>query len=173
MNRSILALGFCMLLLHGAAQQKRARELGVRIGVMSPGSLNAITDVAGIKVGHTTLIRGDSVRTGVTAILPHDGNIFQHKVPAAIFVGNGFGKLAGTTQVMELGNLESPVILTNTLAVSTAMSAPVGYVIQLFRPMVKRLCSLIKATCTGYLLPAESHSAYHARGPRFYAGMEP
>lgn len=90
---------------------------------MQPGKLNSITDVAGVKVGHTTLVKGDSIRTGVTAILPHGGNIFQQKVPAAVFVGNGFGKLAGSTQVNELGNLETPVALTNTLSVPTAMEA--------------------------------------------------
>ena len=97
---------------------------------MPTGKLNAITDVAGVKVGHTTLIKGDSVRTGVTAILPHDGNIFQQKVPAAVYVGNGFGKLAGSTQIRELGNLETPIILTNTLSVATAMNAVIDYTLK-------------------------------------------
>ena len=110
--------------------QKRARDYGIHIGVMAPGKWNAITDVPGVKVGHTTLIKGDSIRTGVTAILPYDGNIFQQKVPAAVYVGNGFGKLAGTTQVQELGNLETPVILTNTLSVATAMNAVIEYTLQ-------------------------------------------
>jgi L-aminopeptidase/D-esterase len=83
--------------------------------VLPSGKLNAITDVEGLKVGHLTKIEGESIRTGVTAILPHGGNIFQEKVPAAIYVGNGFGKLAGVTQVQELGLIESPIILTNTL----------------------------------------------------------
>jgi D-aminopeptidase len=109
---------------------KRARDWGLRIGVMAPGRWNAITDVPGLRVGHTTLIKGDSIRTGVTAIVPYDGNIFQQKVPAAVFVGNGFGKLAGTTQVTELGNLETPVVLTNTLNVSTAMDAVIEYTLQ-------------------------------------------
>ncbi len=112
------------------AQHKRAREWGISFGVMSPGPLNAITDVAGVLVGHTTLIKGDSVRTGVTAILPYGGNIFQQKVPAGLFVGNGFGKLAGATQLTELGTLESPVILTNTLNVSTAMDAVIEYTLR-------------------------------------------
>ena len=112
------------------AQKKRARELGIEIGVLPVGKFNAITDVPGVKVGHTTLVKGDSVRTGVTAILPFSGNVFQNKVPAGIFVGNGFGKLAGTTQVMELGNLESPVILTNTLNVATAMEAVIEHTLQ-------------------------------------------
>lgn len=113
-----------------AQNNKRARELGIRIGVMAPGKWNAITDVPGVKVGHTTLFRGDSIRTGVTAILPHNGNIFQQKVPAAVFTGNGFGKLAGSTQVTELGNLETPVVLTNTLSVGTAIDAVVEYTLQ-------------------------------------------
>lgn len=106
---------------------KTARELGLKIGVMAPGKWNAITDVSGVRVGHYTLVQGDSVRTGVTVILPHAGNLFQEKVPAAIFTGNGFGKLAGSTQVMELGNLETPIALTNTLSVPVAMQALVKY----------------------------------------------
>lgn len=109
------------------AQMKRARDYGIEIGILRTGSYNAITDVPGVKVGQVTLREGDSVRTGVTAILPHDGNIFQQKVPAGIFVGNGFGKLAGFTQVEELGNLESPVVLTNTLSVSTAVAAVIEH----------------------------------------------
>lgn len=120
----ILVLTDCI-----SAQTKRPRELGIRIGVMSTGAYNAITDVPGVKVGQVTIRKGDSVRTGVTAILPFDGNIFQHKVPAGVFVGNGFGKLAGTTQVMELGNLETPVILTNTMNVATAMDAVIEHII--------------------------------------------
>jgi len=105
------------------AQMKRARDYGIEIGILRTGSLNAITDVPGVKVGQVTIREGDTVNTGVTAILPHDGNIFQNKVPAGIFIANGFGKLAGYTQVEELGNLETPVILTNTLSVSTAIAA--------------------------------------------------
>ena len=111
--------------------QKLLRDHGVEIGILSPGPLNAITDVPGVRVGHVTLIEGTDVRTGVTAILPHSGNIFQEKVPAAIHVGNGFGKLAGYTQVKELGNLETPIILTNTLSVPTAMDAVIGYTLAL------------------------------------------
>ena len=110
-----------------AQEKKRARDYGVKIGMIPTGKLNSITDVAGVKVGQVTLIKGDSIRTGVTAILPYDGNLFQEKVSAAIFVGNGFGKLAGSTQVNELGNIETPIILTNTLNVSTAMDALINY----------------------------------------------
>jgi len=109
------------------AQSKRARDLGLRIGVLQPGKWDAITDVPGVKVGHTTLNQGDSVHTGVTAILPAGGNLFQQKVAAGIFVGNGFGKMTGSTQVMELGNIETPIVLTNTLSVATAIQAVVEY----------------------------------------------
>lgn len=113
-----------------AQEKKRARDYGVKIGVIQTGKLNSITDVTGVQVGQTTLIKGDSVRTGVTVILPYDGNIFQQKVPAAIFVGNGFGKLSGSSQVNELGNLETPIVLTNTLNVSTAIDALIEYTLQ-------------------------------------------
>lgn len=95
----------------------RAREIGLKIGILPTGPLNAITDVPGVRVGHTTIVRGENVRTGVTAVVPHGGNLFQEKVPAAVFVGNGFGKLAGSTQVNELGEIETPVLLTSTLSV--------------------------------------------------------
>lgn len=98
-------------------QRPRARDLGIAPGVFAPGPLNAITDVPGVRVGQITVIKGDRIRTGVTAIVPHSGNLFQEKVPAAIVVGNGFGKLIGSTQVNELGVLETPIILTNTLSV--------------------------------------------------------
>lgn len=127
-----ILLPFTLLILSAltAHAQKRARDYGIHIGVMKPGQWNAITDVPGVKVGHATITRGDSIRTGVTAILPYEGNIFQQKVPAAVYTGNGFGKLAGTTQVQELGNLETPVILTNTLGVATAMNAVIEYTLQ-------------------------------------------
>jgi D-aminopeptidase len=103
----------------------RARELGIAPGVFPPGALNAITDVTGVAVGHATRIEGDRVRTGVTAIVPHAGNVFQEKVAGAVFVGNAFGKLAGSTQVDELGTIETPIVLTNTLSVGTAVGAVV------------------------------------------------
>lgn len=107
--------------------QQSPRALGFEFGVMKPGILNAITDVSGVQVGHVTLIEGKNTRTGVTAILPHADNIFQQKVPAAVYVGNGFGKLAGSTQIEELGNLESPIILTNTLSVAAGIEGVVDY----------------------------------------------
>lgn len=108
----------------------RAREIGIKPGVLAPGSLNAITDVAGVKVGQVTIRSGTDVRTGVTAIVPHPGNIFQQKVPAAVYVGNGFGKLIGSTQIEELGVLETPIVLTNTLSVWRAAEALADYVLR-------------------------------------------
>ncbi len=123
-----LAVSLFALCPSGTAQnQKRARDFGILPGVMNPGPLNAITDVAGVSVGHVTLWQGDSIRTGVTAILPHGGNLFQQKVPAGVFVGNAFGKLAGSTQVEELGNLETPIVLTNTLSVAEGIAGVVEY----------------------------------------------
>lgn len=108
----------------------RARALGFAPGVLAPGRLNAITDVAGVRVGHSTLVRGDDVRTGVTAILPHGGNLFRDKVPAGIAVANGFGKLVGITQVEELGEIETPIVLTNTLSVGRAAEAVVDWTLR-------------------------------------------
>ena len=119
-----LMLAACM---PAQAQQKNLRDYGVAIGVLAPGQWNAITDVPGVAVGHTTLVRGDAIRTGVTAVLPHAGNVFQDKVPAAVYVGNGFGKLAGSTQVAELGTLETPIVLTNTLGVPVAADALIDH----------------------------------------------
>lgn len=114
-----------------AQERLRARELGIAPGILTPGKFNAITDVKGVAVGQKTLIIGDSVRTGVTVIMPHEGNIFQQKVPAAVFVGNGFGKAIGTTQIVELGNIESPIALTNTLNAFLVADALVDYTISI------------------------------------------
>jgi D-aminopeptidase len=108
MDRFLFVL-YIFLFQNIHAQKPRVRDLGISVGVLPTGMLNAITDVAGVKIGHTTIIKGDSVHTGVTAILPHDGNLFLQKVPAAIYTGNGFGKLAGVTQVQELGTIETPI----------------------------------------------------------------
>jgi D-aminopeptidase len=107
--------------------RKRARELGITPGILPVGTWNAITDVQGVKVGHVTLIEGEDIRTGVTAVLPHDGNLYQAKVPAGVVVGNGFGKLMGSTQVEELGEIETPIVLTNTLAVPRAAEAIIDW----------------------------------------------
>ena len=123
-----LVLAACAFASAVAQQPRpRARDLGIAPGIGAPGSLNAITDVAGVRVGHTTIAEGATVRTGVTAILPHGGNLFQQKVPGAVFVGNAFGKLAGSTQVEELGTIETPIVLTNTLSVGVALDAIVRW----------------------------------------------
>ncbi len=114
-----------------AERHPRARDLALEPGVFPPGKLNAITDVAGVKVGHVTLIEGEHIRTGVTAILPHGGNLFQDKVAGAVFVGNAFGKLVGSTQVNELGTIETPIVLTNTLSVGAAIAGVVAYTLAL------------------------------------------
>jgi hypothetical protein len=115
--RTIAVAVLCAMSALPQTPRPRARDIGLAPGILKPGPLNAITDVAGVRVGQVTIVEGDTVRTGVTAILPHAGNLFQEKVPAAVYVGNGFGKLAGSTQVDELGVIETPVILTNTLGV--------------------------------------------------------
>jgi D-aminopeptidase len=111
-------------------QRPRARDLGVHPGILPPGPLNAITDVDGVLVGHTTRIEGDDIRTGVTTVLPHAGNLFREKVPGAVFVGNGFGKIVGSTQVRELGQIETPILLTSTLSVFRVADALVGWMLE-------------------------------------------
>src|SRR5687767_614528 len=122
--------GLMSALSSSDAQRPRARDLGIRPGIFSPGAHNGITDVAGVRVGHATIVRGDSVRTGVTAILPHTGNAFLERVPAASHVGNGFGKLLGVTQVAELGELETPILLTCTLCVWRAADALAAWMLE-------------------------------------------
>src|SRR6188474_880986 len=112
----------------GPDARPRSRDIGLAPGVFPPGALDAITDVAGVRVGHLTIIEGDRIRTGVTAILPHAGNVFRDKVAGGVFVGNAFGKLAGATQVHELGTIESPIVLTNTLGVGAAVEGVVAEV---------------------------------------------
>ena len=120
----------CVAVLSAQNDRPRAREIGLSPGVLTPGPLNAITDVAGVRVGHTTLIVGDNVRTGVTVVVPHAANVFQEKVPGAVFVGNAFGKLAGSTQVEELGTIETPIALTSTLSVGAAIEGLVRWTLQ-------------------------------------------
>ena len=133
-------------------RRPRAREAGINVGVLPVGSLNGITDVGGVMVGHTTIIRGENVRTGVTAILPHAGNLFREKVPAAIFVGNGFGKLMGSTQVNELGEIETPIVLTSTLSVPRAADALLDYMLSLSgNEDVQSVNPVVAETNDGYL----------------------
>jgi D-aminopeptidase len=130
----------------------RARDIGLKIGILPTGSLNAITDVPGVLVGQTTIVRGDNIRTGVTAILPHGGNMFREKVPGAVFVGNGFGKLAGSTQVNELGEIETPILLTSTLSVPRVADAVLDYMLSLQgNEDVQSVNPLVGETNDGYL----------------------
>ena len=150
----------------GQPPRPRARDLGVAPGIFQPGKYNAITDVGAVRVGHVTVIEGDSIRTGVTAILPHEGNVFLDRVPAAIVVGNGFGKLLGVTQVTELGELESPILLTCTLCVWKAADALVGWMLE--QPGMERVRSInpvVGETNDGYLNAIELRpiTAAHVR----------
>jgi len=165
MSRFVYAVGLglvCLIVTPSFGQKPRARDLGLKPGVFAPGKLNAITDIAGVKVGQVTLIEGNNIRTGVTAILPHGGNLFQDKVAGGAFVGNASGKLAGSTQVNELGQIETPIVLTNTLSVGTAVEAVVSYTLSV--PGNERVMSVnavVGETNDWYLNergPAPSHS---------------
>lgn len=154
MRLMLFLTAFCTMLSIDSAKSQtlRLRDLGITPGVLPTGQLNAITDVTGVRVGQVTLIKGDSIRTGVTAILPHEGNIFQEKVPAAIYIGNGFGKLMGISQVQELGNIEAPIVLTNTLSVPTAANAVIDYVLALpGNEDVRSVNPVVGETNDGYL----------------------
>lgn len=137
-NREFLAVAVVLLAAAFAAAQgatpnvrPRASDLGLKVGILPAGPFDAITDVAGVEVGQTTIVRGDNIRTGVTAVLPHAGNLYREKVPGAIFVGNGFGKLAGSTQVDEMGNIETPILLTSTTSVPRVADAVISYMLAL------------------------------------------
>ena len=151
--RFIFLFGFLLLSFVIYSQDsKRARDFGIIVGVLPTGAKNCITDVEGVKVGHATLIKDANIRTGVTAIIPHSGNIFQNKVPAAVYIANGFGKLAGSTQVQELGNIETPIVLTNTLSVATGIEALVDYTLrQTGNEKVQSVNAIVGETNDGYL----------------------
>jgi D-aminopeptidase len=157
--KPVLKTVFVSLLLLTPMQQDkdqpprpRTRDLGIIVGILPTGKNNAITDVAGVLVGQTTLVKGDNVRTGVTAILPHGGNLFQEKVPAAIYVGNGFGKLMGSTQVNELGEIETPILLTNTLNVPKVADALIDWMLALpGNQEVRSINPIVAETNDGYL----------------------
>jgi len=147
----ILAVLFPLTAL-AQPDRPRIRDLGVSPGVLPPGTLNAITDVPGVRVGHQTLRTGDSVRTGVTAVRPHADTLYQQKVPAAVYVGNGFGKAAGFLQVQELGTLETPIVLTNTLSVGTAVESVVRWTLeQPGNADVRSVNAVVGETNDGYL----------------------
>jgi D-aminopeptidase len=139
MANKLIAIAMVLLATASAAAAQsaspnarpRASDLGLKVGVLPTGPLDAITDVAGVQVGQTTIVRGNNIRTGVTAVLPHSGNLYREKVPAAIFVGNGFGKLAGSTQVDEMGNIETPILLTSTTSVPRVADAVISYMLAL------------------------------------------
>jgi D-aminopeptidase len=149
----VCLLVFSFLAVEGQeAKRPRAREAGVEVGILPPGPLNAITDVSGVMVGHQTQIRGDNVRTGLTVILPHNGNLFREKVPGAVFIGNAFGKLAGSTQVNELGEIETPIMLASTLNVPRVADATIDYMLALpGNEDVQSINPLVGETNDGYL----------------------
>ena len=147
-----LGLGLSLASSAESVERPRIRDLGVAPGILEPGYSNAITDVVGVRIGHTTIVEGDSVRTGVTAILPHGGDIFRDKVPAAVYVGNGFGKAAGFLQVQELGTIEAPIVLTNTLSVGRAIEATVAWTLrQEGLENVRSVNAVVGETNDGYL----------------------
>ncbi len=130
----------------------RGSELGLKVGILPTGPLDAITDVSGVQVGHTTIVRGADIRTGVTVVLPHSGNLYREKVPGAVFVGNGFGKLVGSTQVDEMGEIETPIILTNTTSVAQVADALISYMLALpGNENVLSINALVGETNDGYL----------------------
>lgn len=154
------------------AQEKRARarDMGVAIGILPTGKHNAITDVAGVSVGHTTLIAGDDIRTGVTAIHPHPGNLFQEKVSAAVYVGNGFGKMLGISQIQELGNIETPILLTNTLNAPRVADALIDYMLALpGNEQVRSVNSVVGETNDGGLNDIRGR---HVSAPHVMAALK-
>jgi D-aminopeptidase len=154
MEKTTLSIMVVLLIAQLSAQDSRprARDIGLAPGVFEPGAKNAITDVAGVSVGHATLNQGDAIRTGVTVIVPHQGNVFQDKVPGAVFVGNAFGKLAGSTQVDELGTIETPIGLTNTLSVGAVMEGLVRWTLdQAGNDSVRSVNALVGETNDGGL----------------------
>ena len=147
-----IALALIGAMAQAEEKRPRSRDVGVVTGILPTGPLNAITDVAGVLVGHATLIRGDNIRTGVTAVLPHARNLFREKVPAAVFVGNGFGKLTGSTQVNELGEIETPILLTSTLNVPRVADALFDYMLALSgNEDVRSINPVVAETNDGYL----------------------
>lgn len=148
----LLAVVVSQVAGQGNNEIRTSRSIGLQIGILSSGPLNSITDVTGVRVGQVTLIRGDNIRTGVTAILPHSGNLFQEKVPAAIYVGNGFGKLMGSTQINELGEIETPILLTSTLNVPRVADALLDWMLALpGNEQVRSINPVVAETNDGYL----------------------
>jgi D-aminopeptidase len=162
---ALLLLGSLAMPAESASDRPRARDAGIAIGILPPGPLNAITDVAGLRVGHVTLIEGDSVRTGVTAVLPHGGNLYRDKVPAGFAVANGYGKFMGSTQIAELGEIETPILLTNTLSVPEAAAGIVEWTLrQPGNEEVRSVNAVVGETNDGFLndIRARRVTAGHA-----------
>ena len=150
--RALAWLMVAGLAVSDATAGPRAREAGIEIGVLAPGPLNAITDVAGVRVGHVTLVEGGTIRTGVTAVLPHAGNLYQDKVPAGFAVANGYGKFMGSTQIAELGEIETPILLTNTLNVPEAAAAIIDWTLrQPGNEEVRSVNAVVGETNDGFL----------------------
>ena len=156
MGKKVWASVFIILafaVVPASAGGSRGRDHGIKIGHLDAGVNNAITDVDGVLVGHSTIVSGTEIRTGVTAVLPHSGNIMQEKVPAAMYIANGFGKMTGYSQVEELGNIETPIVLTNTLSVPTAADALIDYILSLGnnREYIRSINPIVGETNDGYL----------------------
>ena len=149
---TVLALAFALpAAAAGQEERPRARDLGIVVGALPPGPLDAITDVSGVRVGHVTIVEGDSIRSGLTVVVPHEGNVFLEKVPGAIHVANGFGKLAGVTQVRELGTIETPIALTNTLAVGRVVDGLARWTRARTREDVRSVNAIVGETNDGFL----------------------
>ena len=171
MNKPIHILIILALLISGnlLSQRMRYRDMGLSVGTLPTGKLNAITDVKGVLVGHYTLMT-DKARTGVTAVLPHSNNIFQNKVPAALYLANGFGKLAGISQVEELGNIETPIMLTNTLSVGDVVASTVKYMLELEgNENVRSVNAIVGETNDGFL---NDIRGMHVKSEHVYAAIK-
>ena len=165
LGRFVLSALLLLTVNAGADARPRARAAGIEIGILAPGPLNAITDVAGVRVGHVTLIEGDGVRTGVTAILPHGGNLYQDKLPAGFAVANGYGKFMGSTQIAELGEVETPILLTNTLNVPEAAAAAIEWTLrQPGNEEVRSVNAVVGETNDGFLNDIRARRVTPAHG---------
>ena len=155
MNRclSVLLLTLITISSSFAQERQRARDYGITPGILTPGKMNSITDVTGVSVGHSTIIEGDSIRTGVTVVFPHQENLFRNRVPAAVYVGNGFGKAVGFTQIRELGEIETPIGLTNTLSIHTVANALTDHTLSLpGNENVRSVNPVVGETNDGYFM---------------------
>jgi D-aminopeptidase len=170
----LLAAAIMVMPAMSEAARPRARDAGIEIGILTPGPLNAITDVEGVRVGHVTMIEGRSIRTGVTAVLPHGGNLYQDKVPAGFAVANGYGKFMGSTQIEELGELESPILLTNTLSVPEAAAAAIDWTLrQSGNEQVRSVNAVVGETNDGHLNDIRARRLTRDQGLQAIAAARP